>query len=173
MIILWLIHKFLKQVHWLHSFEKLTSLMRHNLASIHRQILMARRLSSILPKMQECKLKICTVHLHDFFAPKLDLHLPILGRICCIPEKFARKNALKLPRSLRLHALTSPDRILGLFMLRAMCMEHIRLCFHKTLAALACPWIMPISPNFWRSHSRRFARKTTAWLTIHKASQCF
>ena len=54
--------------------------------------------------------------------------------------------------------------------------EHIRLCSLKTLAALACPWIIPISPNFkfWRSHSSPtvdFARKTTASLTIREASQ--
>ena len=89
--------------------------MRQYLIWLHEQILMTRQRSLILIKMQECWLKNCTVHVHGFFAPKLDWHLQKLGRMCCNSEEIGRKNALALPQSLRLHALTSPDRIQGLF----------------------------------------------------------
>ena len=46
-ITLYLICKCLKQVH---CFEKLASLMWHNLILLHRQILMMRLESTILPK---------------------------------------------------------------------------------------------------------------------------
>ena len=52
---------------------------------------MTRQQSSILPKMQECKMKICTVPVHGFSQPKLDCHLPKLERMCFIPEKTAKK----------------------------------------------------------------------------------
>ena len=73
-----------------------------------------------------------------------------------ISEKIGtgRKNALALPQSLRLHALTSTDRIHGLFWSRSMCMAMN--LFSSVLSNAGCPWIMPISPNFWRSHSRRY-----------------
>ena len=53
----------------------------------------------ILPKMQECAMKICTEPIHGFFARKLDWHLPKLGGMCCIPEETAKNNALALLRS--------------------------------------------------------------------------
>ena len=37
---------------------------------------------SILPKMLECWMKICTVPLHDFSATKLNCLLAKLGRMC-------------------------------------------------------------------------------------------
>ena len=55
--------------------------------------------SFILPKTQESKLNICTWHVHGFPAPKLDGHLPKVGRVSCKPEKIARKNASALPQS--------------------------------------------------------------------------
>ena len=87
----------LKQVH---SFEKLSSLMRHNLTLLHGQILDDEAGSSILPKIRGCEIKICTVpiHAHGISEPKLDWHLPKLGRMCCNPEKIARKNGLALPQ---------------------------------------------------------------------------
>ena len=73
--------------------------------------------AAFLDSAQDARAQVENLHLHvhGFSAPKLDWHLPKLGRMCCNPEKIARKNALALPRSLCLHALTLPDRILGLF----------------------------------------------------------
>ena len=86
----WLMHKYLNQVHF---FQKLAPWMRNVLTLLDGQILMTRLGSSILPKMQECEIKICTVPVHGFPAPKLDCRLPKLGRMCCIPEKTAKRNA--------------------------------------------------------------------------------
>ena len=75
-----------------------------------------------------------------FFRAKARLapgDLPKLGRMCCNPEKIGRKNALALPQSLRLLALTSPDRIWGLFWSRAMCMAMN--LFGLVLSNAGCP----------------------------------
>ena len=45
--------------------------MQNVLALLNLQIYMMRKLSSILPKMQECLMKLCTVSVHGFSAPKL------------------------------------------------------------------------------------------------------
>ena len=92
-IILWLTRKFLKQVH---SFERLASLMRHNLASIHGQILNASLRSSILPKTQKRELKICIVHVHVLFAPKLNLHLPRPSHPATFTHSYQRICAAKI-----------------------------------------------------------------------------
>ena len=93
--------------------------MLHGLAllytRVHRQILTMRQLSLILPKTQECDLKICTVYVHSFSVPKLERHLLKLERMCCILEKITKRNALMLPQSLRLYALTSLHLFGGLF----------------------------------------------------------
>ena len=68
-------------------------------------------------------MRICTVPVHDFFAPKLECSLlPKLGGMSCVPDKTAKENACTLLQTLRLHALTSPDRIWGLPRWRIMCM---------------------------------------------------
>ena len=59
--------KYLNQVH---SFKKLASGMQNVFALLDRQILMTRQLSSILPKMQACKMKIGTAR---FFSAKARL----------------------------------------------------------------------------------------------------
>ena len=65
---------------------------------------------------------ICTVHVHDFFAPKLDWNLTNLGRMCWIPGKTDKKNAGALLLSFLLHAPTSPDRFWKWPWSTAMCM---------------------------------------------------
>ena len=54
---------------------------------------MTRQLSFIMPNMQECEVKFCTVPVHGFATPKLDCRLPKLGRMSCIPDKTAKNNA--------------------------------------------------------------------------------
>ena len=69
------------------------------------------------------------------------------------------QNSALLLQSLGLHPLTSPDRIWGLFWLLHLVKgyvhgdEQIRLF---VLSMAGCLWIMPFSPNFWKSHSRRY-----------------
>ena len=82
-----------KYLNKVHSFQKLASWMRNVVAFLDGQILMTRLRSSILPEMHECEMKICTVPVHGFSVPKFDWRLPKLGRMCCIPEKTAKKNA--------------------------------------------------------------------------------
>ena len=48
---------------------------------LHEQIPARWKPSSLLTKKQEYATTICTVHVFGFFAPKLDLNLPNLGRI--------------------------------------------------------------------------------------------
>ena len=61
-------------------------------------------------------MKICTVHVYAFLAPKLGWCLPKLEKMCCgIPEKAG--NLVFLIQSLGSHPLTLPDRIRGLFWL--------------------------------------------------------
>ena len=59
--------KYLNQVH---SFKKLASWTRNVLILLDWQILMTRRRYSLLPKMQDCEMKICTVPVHVFFRAK-------------------------------------------------------------------------------------------------------
>ena len=86
----WLMRKYLNQVH---SLQKLACWMQNVLTLLDWQILMMRLLSFFLPKMEECEMKICTVPVHGFSAPKLYCRRPKLGRMYCIPEKTAKKNA--------------------------------------------------------------------------------
>ena len=76
--------------------KKMASWMRHVFTLLHLQILISRQMSSILPRMQECEMKICIVPINGFLVPKLDWHLPKLGRKCCISKKTTRKNELAL-----------------------------------------------------------------------------
>ena len=136
-------------------FPKIAFWMRNGLTLFDGQILMTRLLSFILPKMQECKMKIFTVPVHGFSAPKLDYRLPKLGRMCCIPEKTAKKNAWTLLQTLRSHAMTSlQDRIWGLPRSRAMCM--VMYLFGSDRSSAGCQSNIQISPNFLRSHLRRY-----------------
>ena len=66
--------------------------MPNVLTLLNWQILMTRLLSSILPKMQECKMKIMPVH--GFSAPTLDCCLAKLGRMCCISEKNSQNECI-------------------------------------------------------------------------------
>ena len=119
---------------------------------------------SWIPQGALCQMKICSVLIYGISAPKLDWHLPKLGRMYCNPEKIGRKNALVLPQSLGLHALNSPDRIWGLFWLRAMCMAMN--IFGLVLSNAGIPWIMALScwsPRTSGGHiSCNIAHKTTA-----------
>ena len=89
---------------------------------LHGQIPVTQQPCSLLTKKQEYAINICTVRVHDFFAPKLDWNLTNLGRMCWIPEKTDWKNAWALLLSLLLNAPTSPDRIWEWPWSTAMCM---------------------------------------------------
>ena len=58
---------------------------------LHGQIPGRWQPCSLLTKKQEYSVTICTVHVHDFFAAKLDWNLPNLVRMCWIPEKSTRR----------------------------------------------------------------------------------
>ena len=73
-------------------------------------------------------------------------------------DKIARKNALALPQSLRLHALTSLDRTWVLFWSRAMSMVT-NYMFNSVFSNAVCPLFMPFSLNFFRSNSRRYCQE--------------
>ena len=85
----WLMSKYLNQVRF---SQKLAFLMQTVFTLLDWQILMTRLLSSILPKMQECKMKIMPVH--GFSAPTLDCCLAKLGRMCCISEKNSQNECI-------------------------------------------------------------------------------
>ena len=76
--------KYLNQVH---SFQKLASWMRNVLTLLDGQILITRLRSSILQTMQECEMKIYTVPVHSFSAPKLNCRLPNLEGCVAFPRK--------------------------------------------------------------------------------------
>ena len=92
------------------------------LSCLHSQIPVTWQPCSLLTKKREYAITICTVRVHDFFAPKLDWNLTNLGRMCWIPGKTDRKNAWVLLLSLLLHAPTSPDRFWKWPCSTAMCM---------------------------------------------------
>ena len=54
-------------------------------------------------------MKIRTVPIRGFLAPKLHWLLPKIGRMCCIPEKTAKKNAQTLLQTLSLYATIVTD----------------------------------------------------------------
>ena len=130
--------------------------MRPVLTLLHRHILMNRQMALIPPKMQKCWMKFAPCPYIVFFAPKIDWHFEKLGRMCCIPDKTAKKNAQALIHSFRMHALRS----LGTTLVEG-CVhvdEHIRLSALKGWPS-DCRWTILISPIFSRLHSMWYCPK--------------
>ena len=133
----WLMRKYLNQVH---SLQKLACWMRNVLTWLDWQILMMRLLSFILPKMEECEMKICTVPVHGFQRQSSIVAGQNLEG--CIA--FPRKPPKRMHRRCSRHYVSVLWR--GLPSWRIMCLPmklFVSVAFHKKIVCAMSRWENP------------------------------